>query len=234
MKTNILPIMLITLVSLLFIKAIFIFNSIEEHNQYNDHSSVNSTFVGTAYAKDDRDLVMQPTNQGNKANDQNLIQGQSVENAKDNSANVSNQNINQIINKEISDLTPGELKLLQSLAERNKKLDQKQEDIKLQEQLLDVTKSKIEGKIQALEAEQKRLQNTMANYDKQEHQKIMRLVKIYENMKPKDAAKIFDELEITTLIELVRNMKEMKVAPIIASMNVEKARDLSSYLAKAQ
>ena len=51
-------------------------------------------------------------------------------------------------------------------------------------------------------------------------------------MKPKDAAKIFNELEMPVLLKLVGNMKEVKVAPVIASMDPAKARELSIELSK--
>ena len=67
--------------------------------------------------------------------------------------------------------------------------------------------------------------------DKQEKAKINQLVAIYENMKPKDAANIFNELEMPVLLQVIKNMKERKVAPVIASMSAEKARSLTKELA---
>ena len=58
------------------------------------------------------------------------------------------------------------------------------------------------------------------------------LVTIYETMKPKDAAKIFNELEMPVLLKVVSNMKEVKVAPVIASMDPAKARELSIELSR--
>ena len=79
---------------------------------------------------------------------------------------------------------------------------------------------------------QSQLEELMKQYDQKENSKILSLVKIYETMKPKDAAKIFNELEMPVLIKVVSNMKEVKVAPIIAGMEPTKARDLSIELAK--
>ena len=67
--------------------------------------------------------------------------------------------------------------------------------------------------------------------NKQEKAKVNQLVAIYENMKPKDAANIFNELEMPILLQVINNMKERKVAPVIASMNAEKARILTKELA---
>ena len=72
----------------------------------------------------------------------------------------------------------------------------------------------------------------MKGYDAQENAKFQSLVKIYENMKPREAAKIFDELDMPMLIQIVTRMKEIRVAPIIAAMNPSKAKELSIELSK--
>jgi flagellar motility protein MotE (MotC chaperone) len=51
-------------------------------------------------------------------------------------------------------------------------------------------------------------------------------------MKSQDAAKIFDELDMPILLEIIRNMKEPKVGPIIAQMNPVKAKEVSLEFAK--
>jgi flagellar motility protein MotE (MotC chaperone) len=57
-------------------------------------------------------------------------------------------------------------------------------------------------------------------------------VKIYETMKPKDAAPIFEQLEMAILLDVIERMKEAKVAPIIAAMDPQKAKSLTTDLVK--
>ena len=83
-----------------------------------------------------------------------------------------------------------------------------------------------------METYTRNIEELMKQYSQKENSKILSLVKIYETMKPKDAAKIFNELEMPVLLKVVSNMKEVKVAPVIASMDPVKARDLSIELAK--
>ena len=55
---------------------------------------------------------------------------------------------------------------------------------------------------------------------------------IYESMKPKEAAQIFDKLEINVLLGVIERMKENKVAPILASMRRRSAaRQVTDMLA---
>ena len=51
-------------------------------------------------------------------------------------------------------------------------------------------------------------------------------------MKPKDAARIFQELEINTLMLVVEKMSERKLAPIMAKMNPKKATEITVELSR--
>ncbi|MCZ6722083.1 MAG: hypothetical protein O7A65_11160 [Proteobacteria bacterium] len=58
------------------------------------------------------------------------------------------------------------------------------------------------------------------------------LVKIYQNMKPKDAARIFNELDFDVLVEVLERMRETSAAPILARMDSERAKALTLELAE--
>ena len=49
-------------------------------------------------------------------------------------------------------------------------------------------------------------------------------------MKPKEAAKIFQELEMDTLLEVAERMKERKLAAIMAKLGAERAREVTVEL----
>jgi flagellar motility protein MotE (MotC chaperone) len=51
-------------------------------------------------------------------------------------------------------------------------------------------------------------------------------------MKPKDAARIFEQLEMPILLDVIERMKERKAAPVIADMNPEKAKKLTIEMFK--
>ncbi len=55
-------------------------------------------------------------------------------------------------------------------------------------------------------------------------------MKIYENMKPKSAARIFEQLEMDTLLEVAERMKERKLAAIMAQLGEERAREVTVEL----
>ncbi len=51
-------------------------------------------------------------------------------------------------------------------------------------------------------------------------------------MKPKDAARIFEELEMDTLLLVTERMKERKLAPIMAKMNPARATEITVELSR--
>jgi flagellar motility protein MotE (MotC chaperone) len=54
---------------------------------------------------------------------------------------------------------------------------------------------------------------------------------MYENMKPRDAAKIFDRLEIGVLFDVASKIEPRKIADILAQMSPDAAQRLTVELA---
>ena len=124
-----------------------------------------------------------------------------------------------------------EVLLLQELAERRTVLDAREQQLEEREVLLKAAEQRLVEKQTELTSTKEEIVALLKQQDKQEKAKINQLVAIYENMKPKDAANIFNELEMPVLLQVIKNMKERKVAPVIASMSAEKARSLTKELA---
>ena len=79
---------------------------------------------------------------------------------------------------------------------------------------------------------QKQLEGLSAAQKQKEEAGWQGLVKVYETMKPKDAATIFNELSMPVLLQVLDRMKDTKTASIMAAMNPEKARDVTAELAQ--
>lgn len=124
-----------------------------------------------------------------------------------------------------------ELEVLQKLQERRGTLDARERDIERREALQKAAENQIERKITEMKTLQSTIEGLLRQYNDQEDSKMRSLVKIYENMKPKDAAKIFEQLEMAIMLDVVERMKEQKVAPILAEMDPTKAKNLTSELA---
>lgn len=131
--------------------------------------------------------------------------------------------------REFSDI---ELDILQSLSERREELDALEKEIRMKGNVLEATEMRLEQKIEQIKALENTVKELLKEYDEKEDAKIRSLVKIYENMKPKDAARIFNELEMPILLLVVDRMSERKAAPILATMTPLKAKELTVELAE--
>jgi flagellar motility protein MotE (MotC chaperone) len=83
-----------------------------------------------------------------------------------------------------------------------------------------------------LQSLQKKLEGLDAAQKQKEEAGWQGLVKVYETMKPKDAATIFNDLQMPVLLQVLDRMKEAKTAAVMAAMNPDKARDVTAELAQ--
>jgi len=125
-----------------------------------------------------------------------------------------------------------EIEVLQSLARRREELDKRAQEIAAREALLTAAEQEVDRKIAELNKLRSELEALLGTQEKMEEERIASLVKIYENMKPKEAAAIFNTLDMDILLAVVSRMSERKTSPILASMNTERARLLTIKLAE--
>jgi flagellar motility protein MotE (MotC chaperone) len=122
--------------------------------------------------------------------------------------------------------------IIKELTERRADLDARENRINQREALLRVTEKQIEEKTAELQALRSQIENLLGQQSEEEEARLQSLVKIYSGMKPKDAAAIFNDLDMDILLQVVGRMSERKSAPIIAGMDVKKAQKLTILLAE--
>ena len=130
--------------------------------------------------------------------------------------------------------TDEEISVLQSLSKRREELDGRAQQLDEREALLAVAEKRVDEKIAELKALQQSIEGVVKQRDAEQEQKLKSLVKIYENMKPKEAAQIFQQLDMDVLLDVVERMKEPKVALIMAQMDPTKAKEVTLDLAQWQ
>ncbi|HUN51695.1 MAG TPA: hypothetical protein VMU42_11275 [Candidatus Sulfotelmatobacter sp.] len=127
--------------------------------------------------------------------------------------------------------TQAEVDLLQNLSTRRDELDKRAKDIEMRESVLAATAKKVDEKIAALKQIQDNIQALLKQRDAADERSLKSLVKVYENMKPKDAARIFEKLDMPILLQVVERMKERNLAAILAEMDPAKAKSITIELA---
>jgi len=135
-------------------------------------------------------------------------------------------------NSEIYNLNHSEIQLLKELSIRRKIIEDSRQDLLIQLDVVTAAGNKVDNKIQELKILREEVKKLIVEYNIKEDSKINSLVKIYENMKPKDAANIFDDLDMNVLLQVISNMREAKVAPILSNMNPDRAREVSMKFAE--
>lgn len=130
------------------------------------------------------------------------------------------------------DLSELDVKLLQQLAQRRRALDKREREIVLREGMLKAFEKRVDQKLAELKRIQTALRAEINRFEGEQKKRYQRLVKIYSNMKPKHAARVFDELDLPIAIEVVRRMSANSSAPILAAMTTAKAKAITAALAK--
>ncbi len=120
--------------------------------------------------------------------------------------------------------------LLQHFAERRAEIERRTKELEQREALLTAAEKRIDQKVAEMEKVRSDIQKLMSQGDEKQSTQLESLVRIYETMKPKEAARIFEELEMPVLLGVIQKMKEAKSAPILAAMDPVKAKEVTSAL----
>ncbi len=124
------------------------------------------------------------------------------------------------------------MKLIEDLSKRRAALDAREKELATRAALLQAAERNLEQKYKELNDLRMEVQELLQQQGDEETARIASLVKIYEGMKAKDAARIFDTLDMDVLLQVLGKMSERKSAPIIAAMNPERARSVTIMLAE--
>lgn len=118
------------------------------------------------------------------------------------------------------------------LAKRRKMLDRREKELMTRDALLRAAEQELDRKFQELSTLREEIENLLQQQSEEERARIQSLVKIYEGMKPKEAARIFDTLDLDVLMAVMSRMSERRASPILANMNPERARTVTILLAE--
>ncbi len=124
--------------------------------------------------------------------------------------------------------------LLEALSKRREAIDARSAQLDDREQLLKAAEKRMEDRI----AELKRLEAAISEADKrkadEEGGKLKELVTMYENMKPKEAARIFEKLDAEVLLDVASRMKPRQLSVVLGLMAPDAAQKLTVSLARRQ
>ncbi len=131
--------------------------------------------------------------------------------------------------------TGAERAILERLQQRREELDQRARELDIRESLIQSAEKRMDAKLAELKEIEARIKVESQQKDQAEAIQMKGLVSMYENMKPRDAAKIFNGLDSNVLMQVAAAINPRQMADIMAQMSPDVAQHLTVELAdKAQ
>src|SRR5262249_9969183 len=121
----------------------------------------------------------------------------------------------------------GERAVLESLNQRRQELETRARELDRRDNPLAASEHRGEARPAEIKAGEERINATVHKKDEAEAARFKALVSMYENMKPKDAAKIFDRLDMRILVELSAQLNPRRMSDILGQMSPEVAERLT-------
>ena len=128
-------------------------------------------------------------------------------------------------------LSPAELQVIQSLGARRGELDAREQGLSTQLALLQAAEQKVDERINTLNALKTDMQGLLGQLDDKQQAEVDRLVKVFEGMKPQDAAARFSLLTDDVRLPIAAKMKERALSAMLAKMSPDEAKRLTESLA---
>ena len=129
-------------------------------------------------------------------------------------------------------VSPSERAILERLQNRRQELDARAREIDIRESLLKAAEKRAEGRVEELKAVESRITTAAQQKAEAEAARFKGIITMYEGMKPKDAAKVFDRLEMPVLFEIASQIAPRKMADILGQMSPEVAERLTVEMAR--
>ncbi len=122
--------------------------------------------------------------------------------------------------------------IFQDLAKRRVEVEAKERKLDEREALLEAAQKELDKKVKEMEGLRDELKELLKEQTTEEATRIQSLVKIYSGMKPKDAARIFNTLDSDILLDVISSMPEAKSGAIMALMEADRAKAITTLLAE--
>jgi flagellar motility protein MotE (MotC chaperone) len=117
------------------------------------------------------------------------------------------------------------------LVEKKNELDEREAKLKILDAELQEKKKELLKKMEELDKMRADITRTLASRIKTDEEKITKLVDFYSNMKPQQAAQVFNNLNEDLAVEILEKMKKKNAANIMNLLKPEKALKISEKFA---
>jgi flagellar motility protein MotE (MotC chaperone) len=129
-------------------------------------------------------------------------------------------------------ISASERAILERLQSRRQELEARAREIEIRESLLKAAEKRVESRVEELKAVESRINTATEHKAESDATRFKGIITMYEGMKPKDAAKVFDHLDMSVLIEIASQIAPRKMSDILGLMSTEAAERLTIEMAR--
>jgi flagellar motility protein MotE (MotC chaperone) len=129
-------------------------------------------------------------------------------------------------------VSASERAVLERLQARRQELEARAREIDIRESLLKAAEKKVESKVEELKGVESKISTETTQKNEAEAARFKGIITMYESMKPKDAAKVFDRLEMPVLYQIASQIAPRKMSDILGLMSPEVAERLTTEMAR--
>ena len=137
-----------------------------------------------------------------------------------------------LYSEQTTPVSPSERAILERLQARRQELEARAREVDIRESLLKAAEKRIESKVEEMKAVESRISTTTIQKAETDAARFKGIITMYEGMKPKDAAKVFDRLEMSVLFEIASQIAPRKMSDILGLMQPESAERLTVEMAR--
>ena len=134
--------------------------------------------------------------------------------------------------QQLQAISPSERAILERLQARRQELEARAREVEIRESLLKAAEKRIESRVEEAKATEAKVSAANGQKAEEDAARFKGIITMYESMKPKDAAKVFDRLEMSVLYEIASKIAPRKMSDILGLMQPEAAERLTVELAR--
>jgi flagellar motility protein MotE (MotC chaperone) len=132
---------------------------------------------------------------------------------------------------EMAGLSAAEVQVLQALGERREALEARGEQLETEDALMLAAEQRLNERVAELRQLETTVNELLGRLDEEQERRVTSLVDVYQRMRAKDAAEVFDGLEDDVLVQVASRMRQANLAEVMGRMNPDRARRLTQMLA---
>ena len=129
-------------------------------------------------------------------------------------------------------VSASERAILERLQSRRQELEARAREIDIRESLLKAAEKRVQARVEELKGVESRISAATEQKSAADAARFKGIIVMYESMKPKDAAKVFDRLEMPVLFEIASQIAPRKMSDILGLMSPEVAERLTTEMAR--